>query len=127
MEIKEKKTQSGVTWRFVNEYEDTRTGFNHKTTIFRGAYEYGSYKVHYINRTWEMYSYQTSMRSGIRTIYDEGLNKYISNYKYVHNINRFKKGEKEKVVEEYKLTDEAKELEELLDCIEKREFDGTTF
>lgn len=126
MEIKEKKLQSGTTWRFVNEYENSRNGFNHKTTAFRGAYEYGTYKVHYINRTWEMYTYQSSMSNAVSTIYEEELNYYINNYKENNNIDRFKKGQKDQVIAEFNETELGKELLELKDCIRDREFDRTS-
>ena len=126
MEIKERKTQSGYVWRFVNEFENTRSGFNHKTTLFKGAGEVLTHKAHYINRTWECYTYQTSMRGAVRTLYESELARYIENYKYANEITRLKKGDKERLENEYKETDEGKDLLELLDCIEKRDFDRTS-
>lgn len=51
---------------FVNTFENTRNGFNHKSEMRYWNTEtfgnmYWTEKVHYINRTWEKYQYRTAM------------------------------------------------------------------
>ena len=61
------------SFTFVNETEGTRNGFRHISHLFNdltGA-EIASGKVNYLNRTWESYRYQTSMREAANNAYLE--------------------------------------------------------
>lgn len=81
MEIR-KYTVNGNEVTFVNEFVSTRSGFNHKSTMFINTWEAHSAVVHYINRTWECYTYQTSMLECVYK-YKEWRTKMIKeNYKY---------------------------------------------
>lgn len=46
----------------VCEYQSSRCGFNHIAKIFYKGRLVDIEKVHYINRTWEEYIYQTVLR-----------------------------------------------------------------
>ena len=46
----------------VCEYQSSRYGFNHIAKIFYHGRLVDTEKVHYINRTWEEYTYQTVLR-----------------------------------------------------------------
>lgn len=55
-----------IRFEFVNTFESTRNGFNHKSEMRYWNMEtsgnmYWTEKVHYINRTWETYRYRTAM------------------------------------------------------------------
>lgn len=122
MEIR-KKFINGNRWELVNEYWETRSAWGHKTTIIRNGCDWGDYKVRYYNRTWEMYTFQSCMSGAINTIKEQELNSYIRQYKEKNNITRFKKGEKDKVIEEFNNTEFGKELQELQDAVKYRNFD----
>ena len=49
---------NGNEWKFENEYKDTRSGFNHYTRLFKNGKLFAENTSHYINRTWERYTYQ---------------------------------------------------------------------
>ena len=53
---------NGNEWKFENEYKETRNGFKHHTRLFKNGKLFAENTSHYINRTWESYTYQSSMR-----------------------------------------------------------------
>lgn len=122
MEIK-RKIINDNKWELINEYWETYNAWGHKTTVLRNGHDYGSHKVRYYNRTWEMYTYQTCMSGAIYSIKSEELDNYIRRYKEKNDIKRFKKGEKEKVIEEFNNTELGKELQILKEAINERKFD----
>lgn len=122
MEIR-RKNINGNNWELVNEYWETSYSWGHKTTLIRNGYDYGTHKVRYYNRTWESYTYQTCMYGAIETIKEEELQRFIDSYKYKNNITRFKRGEKQKVIEDFNNTELGKELQELHDAVKYRNFD----
>lgn len=123
MEIRTKKTKSGNTYKFVNESWSNSNGWGHKTTIIRNSYDYEPHKVRYYNRTWESYTFQTCMSGAVETIREDELKRFIESYKFTNEIDRFKKGEKEKVLALFEETEIAKDLKELKEAISNRKFD----
>ena len=124
MEIRTKKCKSGNIWQLVNESWSNSNGWGHKTNIIRNGYDFGEHKVKYLNRTWESYTYQTCMSGAISTIYEDELNRYIENYKYVNDITRFKKGQKDEVIKMFEETEIAKDIQEIRKAISNRDFDN---
>jgi hypothetical protein len=122
MEIRE-KTINNNNWQLINESWETRNSWGHKTTILRNDFEFLSHKIKYYNRTWENYRYQTCMRGAIEELREQQLSRYIDDYKYNNNISRFRKGEKEEVLEAFKETEISKELDALEEEIKTRQFD----
>ena len=122
MEIR-RKMINGNRWELVNEYWENYNGWGHKTTIIRNGYDYESHKVRYYNRTWECYCFQSCMYGAVNEIRKMELSRFIENYKEKNNIVRFKKGEKEKVIEEFENDGIGLELKILDDCIRDRKFD----
>ena len=122
MEIR-RKNINGNKWELVNEYWETYNSWGHKTTIIRNGYDYGTHKVRYYNRTWESYTYQTCMSSAILGLQKEEIDKYIQRYKEKNNITRFRKGEKQQVIREFKDTELGIELQELKNSVKEKNFD----
>jgi hypothetical protein len=122
MEIRKVSIRDNV-YTFVNDCTSNNYGFNHISTLFKGDLEVYKNKVHYINRTWECYTYETSMRGAVNGLIDEKLNRHIARYKEQNGVTRFKKGEKEQVINEFRESDTYKELQELKDAIQQRKFD----
>ena len=122
MEIR-RKNINGNNWELVNEYWETSYSWGHKTTIIRNGFDYGTNKVRYYNRTWESYTYQTCMSGAIEKTKEEELQRFIDSYKYKNNITRFKRGEKQKVIEDFNNTELGKELQELKNSVKYRNFD----
>lgn len=121
MEIRTKKLNN--LWQLVNEYWETSNSWGHKTTIFRNGVEWQVHKCRYLNRTWESYTYETCMLCGIDDIEYKEKIKFIDDYKYKNNIDRFKKGQKDEVIKMFEDTEIAKELKELKEVVRNRDFD----
>ena len=45
--------------KLVARYGDSRDGFNHFATLYKGGAVLGEAKIHYINRTWERYEFES--------------------------------------------------------------------
>lgn len=113
MEIK-KYEIGNVVYEFVNEYWETRYSWGHRTVLFRNNVEISNNKVRYYNRTWECFRYQTCMLGAIEHEMEWAMNKALEEYKEDKGIGRFRKGEKEIVIENVKKeNDYYKELVEL--------------
>ena len=100
MEIK-KFNIDGSNVEFVNESYSTRNGFKHVTHCFINGVDKGEHTVHYINRTWECYPFQTAMRGLVngliesRTEFLKDKFKFDNDYKI---LNEKRKKEFEKYI-----------------------------
>ena len=56
---------NGKEVQFVNESRGTRSGFAHDTHFFVNGHLYREATCHYLNRTWERYTYQSVMRHAV--------------------------------------------------------------
>lgn len=122
MEIRTKKI-GNRTWQLVNESWSTSNAWGHKTNVIRNGYNYGTHKCRYYNRTWESYTFQSCMFGAIEEIKERELERFINNYKYENNIDRFKKGQKDEVIKMFEKTEIARDLKKLHKAIEERAFD----
>ena len=103
-------------FRFVNESGSSRSGFWHKSTLFKDGRPYmlGDAKHHYINRTWESYTYQTAMIDAVDNAIDKIASWLIDNYKYNNNIKRLTKDKKAMLLDNNSEIAELRELRGLL-------------
>lgn len=86
---------------FVNETKDTRSGFKHTSILLRkGGSEIARHNCNYLNRTWETYRYQTSMRSVISNLIENLQELALREYKRDNNIGRLTKQKKDKILKE---------------------------
>lgn len=122
MEILTKKI-GNRKYQFVNDSWSTSNAWGHKTNVIRNGYDYGTHKHRYYNRTWESYTYQSCMYGAIEEIKERELERFINNYKYQNNIERFKKGQKEEVIKLFEKNEIARDLKKLRKAIEERKFD----
>ena len=68
-------------YSFVNRSKSTRHGFKHVSELFNeGAFECMAV-CHYLNRTWESYPFQTSMKECFRQLIDSRSEWLINEYK----------------------------------------------
>ena len=77
MEIRE-FTVNGKKVQFANNSRGTRSGFAHDTSFFVNGHLYREATCHYLNRTWERYTFQSVMR---KAVYDarEAQENYLKN------------------------------------------------
>lgn len=116
MEIKRYKIGENE-FEFVCESWSNSRAWGHKVTLLKNGIEWAENKVRYYNRTWETFQYQTCMLGAIRTEMDKIIDNGINDYKYNNNITRFKKGEKDKVIENIKGEKNYKVFEKLYEAI----------
>lgn len=84
-------------WSIVNYSADTAHGFKHVSTLLFNNYEVCNEKCCYLNRTWECYTYQTSMRAVVSKYLKQKRDNIIYYYKQDNNIARLTKKHKEAI------------------------------
>jgi hypothetical protein len=81
--------------KFKNTYNSSRSGFSHTSELYNGNL-IATAKCNYINRTWEVYPFQSSMRQAVAKAIDNEIN----SQKYQMGIKRLTK-EKQAEIEAY--------------------------
>lgn len=71
----------GKEVRFLNAWRDTRSGFAHDSSFRVGGHILGEATCHYLNRTWEMYAFQTSMLCAVDNAEKETADIIRANFK----------------------------------------------
>ena len=110
-------TVDGHDVRFVNEWKDSRSGFNHISSLFVDNEFVSTATVHYINRTWERYSYQTSMMKCVdnwSASIEENL-KY--DFKRFNNLTRISGKNKDEFNVKFKENKQVKLCEHILEAL----------
>lgn len=117
MEIK-KYEIGNDNYEFVCEGWSTSRAWGHEVHLFKNGYEIAENRIRYYNRTWENYRFQSCMLGAIDNVMNDIIEVAIGNYKYKNDIARFKKGEKQTVIENVeKENEEYKSLIELRDKV----------
>ena len=123
MEIKKIICKSGNEYNIVNEYWETSRAWGHKSTLLAPWGEVASHKVRYYNRTWESYRYQTCMGQLLANILESNQKSYITEYKEKNNISRLLDDKKAEVIKEWEQKEYIKDLMEIKERINTRNFD----
>lgn len=85
---------------FKNEYKSSRSGFSHTSRLYHESGNLLSEaKCNYINRTWEVYPFQSSMKQAVA----KAIENEIKSQKYLMGIKRLTK-EKRAEIEAYSST-----------------------
>ena len=82
------------SWAIINEWGNTRNGFKHISTLLHYGNEVAKNNTCYLNRTWESYTYQTSMKNVVACYVREIKNRIVDNYKNENNVARLTKNHK---------------------------------
>lgn len=120
MERKEISTRYG-TYTFVNETKSTRSGFSHVSQMFIDSLPWpvSTGTCHYLNRTWEYYRYQTSMRTAVRRLINERKEIIEADYRQLAGITRMTAKKRERLNEIIDADDLIKEYRTLEEELEK--------
>lgn len=122
MELK-KYTVNGNEYMFICNSWETSRAWGHEVHLFKNNVEISKNRIRYYNRTWECFQYQSCMLGAISNRQDELVEWAIEDYKYEKNISRFRKGEREIVVEKAKNESENyKDLVELYEMVSNRRY-----
>lgn len=123
MEIKKIICKSGNEYNIVNEYWETSRAWGHKSTLIAPWGEVASHKIRYYNRTWESYRYQSCMGQLLSNILESNQKSYITEYKEKNNISRLLADKKAEVIKEWEQKEYIKDLMEIKERINTRNFD----
>jgi len=82
-------------YKFYGKYGNCRDGFNHFADLEINGVPVASAKVHYINRTWESYDYQTVMMNAMDVLIAEEQSNILFAEGQNTGRRRWKKEEKE--------------------------------
>ena len=66
---------------FINSARNTRSGFAHDTIVTIDTTLVHKTSAHYINRTWESYTYQSVMKKALDELIDEETERLRNEYK----------------------------------------------
>lgn len=109
-------------YTFYVDYVDCRDGFSHTCELYKNGYRINSNRVHYINRTWESYRYQSVMLGAVRNELSYIESKAIEDYKEANGISRLVKARKEKVLETIHNSAEYGEMKLLYDMVKEAKY-----
>lgn len=108
-----KITMNGHDYTFVCSSRSTRSGFAHDVELFIDDMRAEENSAHYLNRTWEFYTYQTAMLGAI----DKAINKHAEaierRFRNVNSITRMTAKKREELNAEIDSDAFIKEMREL--------------
>lgn len=104
---------NGKEYLFVNESSWTRNGFKHTSTLFVDNREVGNNTVHYLNRTWENYTFQTVMLKVIGNLIDYTMDNLKNAFKSAKGYQKLTQKRNEEFNESIKDNRELAELYEV--------------
>lgn len=95
-------------YTFIDSSMRTSSGFTHKSQLISGTNQVLSTGIcHYINRTWEAYTFQSSRKTAVSNRMLEVQKNLVSDYKRQNSLTRLTKEVKEKI---FAGSEELKEL-----------------
>ena len=103
--------KDGRSFEFVNSSRNTRHGFAHDCTMFVDNNEYQKASCHYLNRAWEMYTYQSVALEAINQELQGYKADYLEDWKNARNISRLTKARREEFEKEFSTLDYVKTLQ----------------
>ena len=107
MEIK-KLNIEGREVEFVNSWRGTRSGFAHDTNLFINGVHRAEATCHYLNRTWECYTYQTVMKKAIYNLIEWEENYIRDNFKAEKGYKKLTAKRAEELEQVFKENEELK-------------------
>ncbi len=78
----------------INEYKSTRSGFTHVSKLYRNNALVCKAKCFYLNRTWESYPFQSSMKKVLKV----AIEKEIAEQKRFQGIKRLTKEKRQEII-----------------------------
>lgn len=92
---------------FTNEFNRTRSGFNHTSKLWSSNGELLSVAVcKYLNRTWESYAFQSSMKSAV----GKAIENQVQKEKQLQGISRLTKNKRTEIENYSSIINELKTL-----------------
>ena len=98
-------------YMFECEYVNSRDGFSHVCTLWHDGHAISTNRVHYLNRTWEAYRFQSVMLGCVRNAQELILDRAFEQYKEANGIKRLVGKRRMEVIEATQNSREYKEME----------------
>lgn len=95
---------------FKNEFKSSRNGFSHTSSLYNNGSLLAVEKRNYINRTWESYEYQSSMRGAV----ENAIKNEIARVKVEKGIKRLTQTLKQEIIDNSELIKELTNLKNTL-------------
>ena len=122
------RTIDGYNYTIICESKNTRNGFKHEAYLYQVVgiemYLLNKATCHYINRTWEAYTYQTVISCVINELIDRELNEFIANAKEVHNIKRLTSAKRAELLAIFEASPSIKRYRGLWTAINSGRYNG---
>lgn len=99
----------------INQSFSNSRNWGHISTLLVNGTEVKTAKLFYLNRTWESYQYQSSMKEAIHLFIEDKRSEFIDSFKESQGIKRLSKDKRSQLEIEFKK--ENKSLFKLLDKI----------
>lgn len=99
---------------------NTRSGFAHDCTLFRDYNEIASATCHYLNRTWERWTYETACSNAVQNEINWRIDHLKDDYKYSKNVKRMTKKHQEQFEMLVNANEYIKELQQVKDELKKK-------
>lgn len=120
MVIRRFKNTELKDWEIVNEAGWTRNGFYHRSVLMWRGHDRNEAKLHYINRTWECYEFQSSMKQAVYNEMELVKNAELKHWKEMFEITRMTKDKRERFEHYLKENNTLKEFELMLEELQQR-------
>jgi hypothetical protein len=92
---------------FKNEWNKTRSGFSHTSKLYDDNNNLlSTSKCNYLNRTWESYSFQSSMKSVVNKAIEEEIQKQ----KNLQGVKRLTQQKRDEIINYSSIINELKTL-----------------
>lgn len=109
-------------YEFVCWYWETSRSWGHEVRLCKNGTEVGNARIRYWNRTWEVYTFQSTMYSALEDYKKRRLQRYLDDYKYKYGLKGydenhqqfekpFPRGVKKQLIEDFEKQPEWKDLE----------------
>jgi len=114
---------NGKEFRIQNFYDENRSGFNHTSVVFMDGLRLtdGEARCHYINRTWEKYSYQSSAMQAVQNEIDYQTATAKRIFKLNNHLSRMTKRASENFAAELKKNELVSSLVKALDVLRDKQ------
>jgi hypothetical protein len=91
---------------FKNEYKSTRGGFSHTSHLYDGDRLVSIGKCNYLNRTWEVYTFQSSMKKAVAIAIEQEIQKQ----RQLQGIKRLTKEKRQEIVDYSSIINQLKNI-----------------
>ena len=114
------RLSNGNEVSFINESRDTRNGFMHACSLIVNGNEVSCGKCYYLNRTWEVYRYQSCMRVAVQNHLDALISTLTQTFKEQNGYKIITSNRKQALKEVLDSNIDVMSYRQLLNAVDKQ-------